>query len=78
MKKYLIATVNDQGGYDTRYTDYDSIKAEDGDEALELYNKKFNCNYFYGSIMATKDENDKIIIRNKQVTYNRIEQFKEC
>jgi len=53
LKSYRIATV--VGGLmeqpEIRYEDYDTIEATNEKEALEIYNKKWKCNYFYGKIL---------------------------
>lgn len=54
MNKYLVATAT--GGLmempDVTYELYDIIEAEDREEACKAYNKKHDCDFFYGTVMA--------------------------
>jgi len=74
MNKYLVAL--SVGGLmempDFTYSDFDVIDANSRDEAMEIYNKKHNCSYFYGGCMAEKIEG-KIKVVNKAVTYEQVE-----
>jgi hypothetical protein len=74
MNKYLVAL--SVGGLmempDFTYSDFDVIDANSRDEAREIYNKKHNCSYFYGTCMAEKIEG-KIKVVNKAVTYEQVE-----
>lgn len=63
MKKYLVATAS--GGLmecpEFTYSLYDVIEAESRKEACKIYNKKHNCNYFYGAIICEIEKNGKLV-----------------
>jgi hypothetical protein len=40
------------------YTDGQLIEAENKKQAVEIYNKKNNCSYFYGDVVAELDTSD--------------------
>lgn len=48
---------------------YDIIEADSDKEARAIYNKKHECNYFYGSIMCTIVD-DIITDVNPNCSYN--------
>lgn len=74
MNKYLVAL--SVGGLmelpDFTYSDYDVINANSRKEAVDKYNKKHNCSYFYGTCLAEKIDG-KINVLNKKVTYEKVE-----
>jgi hypothetical protein len=74
MNKYLIAL--SVGGImeqpEFTYSGYEIIEAKNIREAEQLYNKKNNCSFFYGTCMAEKVDG-KISIINKRVTYEKVE-----
>jgi len=39
------------GDPDVRYEDYQFIRADSTQEALEKYNKRNNCTYYYGEVI---------------------------
>jgi len=77
MKKYLVALC--VGGImedpEISYTEYEIIEAQNGKEAVAIYNKKNNCKFYYGCLMATKTKNG-VKVNNKGITYDIVEQFK--
>ena len=54
MNKYLVALCS--GGImenpEITYSDFEVIDADSIEEAVEKYNKKNNCSYFYGTCVA--------------------------
>ena len=74
MNRYLIAT--SVGGLmempNITYEDFDVIEANTRDEALEKYNKKYNCSYFYGTCLA-EIVGGIINVLNKNATYEQVE-----
>ena len=77
MKEYLVAVAigGIMGDPKIEYIDFDTIEAQNAEEARKLYNEKHNCHYYYGSVMATKTKNG-VKVNNKRVTYEQIEKFK--
>lgn len=77
-KKYLVAL--SEGGLmeqpELNYSDFEVIEANSRNEAVEIYNKKNNCSYFYGTCMAEKI-NGKINVINKAVSYDKVEILKK-
>jgi hypothetical protein len=73
MNKYLVAL--SVGGLmempDFTYSDFDVIDANSRDEAREIYNKKHNCSYFYGTCMAEKVDG-KIKVINEDVPFGKL------
>ena len=69
MNAYLIATA--EGGIMEKphftYTNYDIIESHSDDDALEIYNTKHHCDYFYGVVMA-KAEEGMLSIAHPEVT----------
>ena len=74
MNKYLIATMI--GGLIEQlkvfYEKPDIIEADNQDDALDIYNKKYNCSYFYGACAAFKDEQQQIQVLIDDVPYKWI------
>lgn len=73
MNKYLVAL--SVGGLmecpDFTYSDFDVIVANSRNEATEIYNKKHDCSYFYGTCMAEKIDGEINVINNG-VTYEKL------
>ena len=40
---------------DFHYHNYQEIKAYTKEEAVKIYEKKNNCNYFYGKVMSVSE-----------------------
>ena len=63
MKKNTYLTATQCGGLmespEIWYCDFDIIKANNEQEALEIYNKKHNSKFFYGTILDTNFEKKK-------------------
>ena len=74
MNKYLIATC--VGGLmemsSITYENFEVIESETQKIARLEYNRKHNCNYFYGECLAQKI-NGEIKILNKSVSYKNVE-----
>jgi hypothetical protein len=56
MKKWLVAEFVDDYPGTHYYTCYDIIEAENEEEAVEKYNEKHECSYFYGECIGEFDE----------------------
>ncbi|HWY09698.1 MAG TPA: hypothetical protein VN026_00160 [Bacteroidia bacterium] len=77
MNRYLIAEA--VGGLmempEFSYNNPQVIEANSRDESINIYNKKNNCSYFYGTCMAENINGDLQVI-NKAVKYEWIELIK--
>lgn len=75
--KYLIAL--QVGGLmempEFSYNDFDVIEANTKEEAVEKYNTKNNCSFFYGSCLAEKVKG-KIKVLSNKVSYEHINLLK--
>lgn len=77
MNKYLVALT--AGGLmempELTYSDFEIIEASTRKDAVEQYNTKHNCNFFYGSCMA-EIVNGKLNIINDSVSHGQVESLK--
>ena len=66
MPKYLVALA--VGGLmecpEITYQDYQEIEADSAEEACKIYNKKNNCDYFYGTVIR-KINDDGVVVGEK-------------
>ena len=73
MKKFLVALA--VGGLieqpNFSYCDYDLIEATTEKEAVEIYNKKHKCSYFYGRCLGCYNpETDELSIQNASKVFS--------
>lgn len=63
MAKYLVALA--VGGLmecpEITYQDYQEIEADSAEEARKIYNKKNNCDFFYGEVIRKINDDDVAI-----------------
>lgn len=62
INKYIVALAT--GGLmespKVYYENFQIIEAENKDEAKEIYDKKNNCNYFWGKVICKYDETNNV------------------
>ncbi len=69
-KKYLVAlSIDNEGSVD--YGKYQIIEAESPEDAVDIYNEKNKCKYFYGAYIGEIDE-EKGMVSVPLKIFNRL------
>lgn len=73
--RYLVAL--QEGGIMERpqitLSNFQVIEANSRKEALAKYNTTNNCNYYYGTVLAYKNEVGELTIFNRDVTLQQLD-----